>query len=201
MHFIQTQYTRLPVPATDYSGKTVIVTGANIGLGLEAARHFARLGASKVILGCRNAEKGEAAKQDIETTTGARGVVEVWPLDLGSFDSVRDFCARAARLDRLDAVVENAGVATGELEFMEGFESTITTNVVSTFLLALLVLPVLRKTAARFNTTPRLVIVSSDAHALVRNATGAPRDQGLLSFPLRTLDRGCASLYFANYLY
>jgi retinol dehydrogenase-12 len=75
--------TRLPYPETDFSGKTVIVTGANIGLGLEAARHFSRLNAKRVILAVRSASKGEAAKQDIEAST-KKNNVEVWELDLSS---------------------------------------------------------------------------------------------------------------------
>lgn len=64
-------------------------TGANIGLGKEAARHFVQLNAAKVIIACRSVEKGENAKQDIESTTGRKGVVDVWQLDLQSYDSVR----------------------------------------------------------------------------------------------------------------
>ncbi len=146
------------------------MTGANIGLGLESARHFARLGASKVILACRNVEKGESAKQDIAASTATNGVAEVWPLDLGSFESVKEFCRRADKLGRLDVLVANAGIATGEHQFLEGYESTITTNVISTFLMALLLLPKLRKSASQYNTTPHLVIVASDAHVLVRQA-------------------------------
>lgn len=159
------------------------MTGANVGLGLEAARHLVRLGAARVILGCRSSEKAEAARRDIEATTGRHDVVEAWPLDLGSFDSVREFCGRAAELDRLDLVIENAGVATEVLEMMEGYESTIATNVVSTFLMALLLLPALRATAARFNVEPHLVVVSSDAHLMVssdrlRALFCRPRDGG-----------------------
>ena len=166
-NFLRGQFVPLPVPTADFSGKVVIVTGANSGLGLEAARHFVRLGAAKVILGCRSAEKAEAAKADIEASTGQRDVVEVWPLDMGSFDSVRDFCRRADALERLDVVAENAAVATGEFEEMEGFESSITVNVISTFLMALLLLPVLRRTASRHNVQTRLSVISSDAHYFV----------------------------------
>ena len=166
-NFLRGQFVALDVPTADFSGKVVIVTGGNSGLGLEAARHFVRLGAAKVILGCRSAEKAEAAKADIETSTGRTDVVEVWPLDMGSFDSVREFCRRADALDRLDVVTENAAVATGDYEEMEGFESSITVNVISTFLMALLLLPVLRRTAARHNVQTRLSVISSDAHYFV----------------------------------
>lgn len=146
-----------------------------MGLGLETARHFCRLGAAKVVLACRDPDKGEAARADIEASCASApsstksGVVEVWQVDMSSFQSVRDFCARAAaELDRLDVVVENAGVATGTyVEADGGFESTIAINVVSTFLMLLLLLPLLRRTAARFNVEPRVVIVSSDAHLFV----------------------------------
>lgn len=146
------------------------MTGANVGLGLEAARHFARLGAAKVILACRNTDKGERAKADIERSTARSGIVEVWSLDLCSFESVKQFCQRADQLPRLDVVVENAAVAMigPQAALAEGYESTITVNVVSTFLMALLLLPTLKRTATEFNVQPKLVIVSSDAHFMVR---------------------------------
>ena len=53
-----------PVPSVvheDLSGKTVVVIGANIGLGFEAAKHFARMKPDRIILGCRSKERGEAA--------------------------------------------------------------------------------------------------------------------------------------------
>ncbi|KAI9681992.1 MAG: hypothetical protein M1817_000046 [Caeruleum heppii] len=152
----------LPYPEKDFSGQTVIVTGSNTGLGLDAARHFARLNAAKVILAVRNLDKGEAARKTIEESIQKKGTVEVWPLDLSSYESVRQFAAKCQTLSRLDAVVENAGIATQHFTLSEGSESTVTTNVISTFLLALLLLPKLRDTATRYNTTPHLVIVSSD---------------------------------------
>lgn len=172
IHFLASQFTRLPYPEAEYRGKTVIVTGANVGLGREAARHFCRLGAARVILGCRDLDKGRAAGAEIEESTSRTGVVDVWQLDLGSFESVRAFCRRAdAELDRLDVVIENAGVAIGTYVECDGrFESTIAVNVVSTFLMALLLLPVLRRSAARHNVEPRLVVVSSDAHLFVRGS-------------------------------
>lgn len=88
-------------------------------------------------------------------------------MDLSSFESVRQFCDRASKLERLDVVVENAGIATPNFEVIEGYESTITINVISTFLMALLLLPKLRADALKYKTIPHLTIVASDAHEQV----------------------------------
>ena len=162
-------FATLPYPDGDHSGQVIMVTGANGGLGLEAARHFTRLNASKVILCCRNIDKGNAAKKSIEDSTQRTGVVEVWQLDLGSYESVKQLVHRAQSLPRLDAVVENAGVAgSKKWEVMEDNEAQITVNVISTFLLGVLILPKLRETATRFNVQPHLVIVSSDVHPFAK---------------------------------
>ena len=154
-----------PKPTQDCTGKTIIVTGANVGLGKEAARHFVQLNCAKLIIACRSLEKGESAKRDIESTTGRKNVIEVWQLDLSSYQNVKDFAARATKeLPRIDILLENAGVATGEYHLMEDNESTITVNVVSTFLLALLLLPKLQETSQNFNIKPTLTIVSSEVH-------------------------------------
>lgn len=166
LSFLYSQFfEKLPYPTHSFSGQTIIVTGSNTGLGLEAARHFARLGAAKVILAVRTISKGEAAKESIEESTDRKGVVEVWQLDLGSYKSVKDFAKKAEGLDRLDAVVENAGIAKSTWSVLEDNEATITTNVVSTFLLGLLLLPKLRESGQKFNLTPHLAVVSSEVHA------------------------------------
>ncbi|KAB8336827.1 hypothetical protein FH972_021136 [Carpinus fangiana] len=167
--FIYSQlFVSCPVPDKSFAGKTVIVTGSNNGLGLEASKHFSRLGAEKVILAVRNLSKGEAAKKEIEEETKcASTVVEVWQLDLSSYESVKQFSARCTKdLKRIDALVENAGIAQDKFSTVEDNEATITVNVVSTFLLALLMLPKLKQTAQQFNVRPNLVIVSSEVHFL-----------------------------------
>lgn len=170
LQFLRSQLFVTPaLPTTDFTGQTVIVTGANVGLGLEAARHFTRLNAEKVILGVRSLSKGEAAKADIEASTEPRSsshpsVVEVWQLDLSSYDSVISFAERLNRLPRVDVLVENAGVIPDGFQMAEKDEATITVNVVSTFLLALLAMPKLRKTAEQTGKQSRLSIVSSDVH-------------------------------------
>ncbi|CZR63677.1 related to light induced alcohol dehydrogenase Bli-4 [Phialocephala subalpina] len=160
----------LPYPKTSFSGQIVIVTGSNTGLGLEAARHFVRLNASKVILAVRTLSKGEAAKANILATlpNAYPKIIEIWPLDLSSFESVKQFANKVNGLERLDVVVENAGMATGHWKEVEGNEIMITTNVISTGLLALLVLPKLRESASKYNMVPRLSIVSSELHFMCK---------------------------------
>ena len=127
-----------------------------------------RLDAAKVILGVRNIEKGEEAKRSIEQSTGRTGVVEVWQLDLAHYESVKDFAKRAQGLERLDILVENAGIVTFNFTMTEDNESTITTNVVSPVLHSLLLLPKLRETGAKFNTLPRYVHTWRDLILIAR---------------------------------
>lgn len=169
-HFLQSQFRPLPVPATSYAGRTVIVTGANGGLGLEAARHFVRLGAARVILACRSTERGEAARAAIEQSEQQSPcVIEVWPLDLCSFDSVRAFCRRADRdLERLDVLLANAALLSMDATRMaEGYEMQVTANVISNLLMVLMLLPLLRRTAATCNVETTVTVVASEAHFFV----------------------------------
>lgn len=161
----------VPKPTTSFADRVVIVTGGNVGLGLETARTIALLGAAKVIISSRSTAKGEEARKSIleslpvdENMSHDGSRIEVWPLDLCDHASVRAFAARANALPRLDALICNAGVATMSFSLAEGHESTITTNVISTFLLSLLVLPALKRTAAATRSLAHLVIVSSDVH-------------------------------------
>lgn len=144
------------------TGKTYIVTGANVGLGLEASRHLVQAGAAKVVMTARNLEAGETARADIESTTGIKGVAEVWHLDLSKFTSVTAFAEKAKSLERIDAIVQNAAVAiTGDNSLMEGHLPTLTVNVISTTLLAILLLPKLTADATKFNYTPTISVVTS----------------------------------------
>ena len=163
MDIIRSQLKKLPYPDTDCTGKTVIITGANIGLGKEAARHFVRLNA-KVILAVRSIAKGEEAKRDIESTTKKTGTTEVWELDLASYSSVKAFGKRVSLLPRVDVIIMNASIAAYSFETAEDSESSITVNVISTFLLVVLLLPILRTFATTWSILPVITIVSSDMH-------------------------------------
>jgi retinol dehydrogenase-12 len=164
-HFIYRQWTFTPPPQTQsYANQVVIVTGSNVGLGFEAARRITANGAAKVILAVRSLSKGEEAKKEIESSTKTTGVVEVWQLDLADYDSVKKFAAKANKLDRLDVLLNNAGVSTQNWTVSDGEEITIKVNVISTFLLSFLVLPKLRETAKKYQVTPHLTIVTSEVH-------------------------------------
>ncbi|KAK3312135.1 hypothetical protein B0H66DRAFT_595770 [Apodospora peruviana] len=139
---------KLPIPTKKFSQQTIIVTGSNTGMGLEAARYLVSLDASKVILAVRDTAKGQAAVQSIEASTSRKGVAEVWELDLAKYASVEAFARRViAELPRLDVVIANAGVFIWEWKMAEDNETDITVNVVSHMLLAMLLLPKMRQTA------------------------------------------------------
>jgi NAD(P)-dependent dehydrogenase (short-subunit alcohol dehydrogenase family) len=129
-----------------FAGRTVIVTGANSGLGEVTARELARVGAT-VILAVRNTAKGDAA------AAGMSGEVEVRKLDLQDLASVRAF---ADGVDSVDVLVNNAGImAVPYAQTVDGFESQIGTNHLGHFALTNLLLPKI---------TERVVTVSSIMH-------------------------------------
>ncbi|KAG9253027.1 uncharacterized protein F5Z01DRAFT_171128 [Emericellopsis atlantica] len=164
MNQLRAQFENIPYPETSFKDQTVIVTGSNTGLGFEAAKHFTRLEAARVILAVRSQAKGDAAKAAIESATGRNNAVQVWLLEMDKFDSIKAFAARCESLDRLDVVVANAGIAKMEFEETDGIESTIKVNVIGTFLLALSLFPTMRQSGHRTGQTPRLVITTSVLH-------------------------------------
>lgn len=87
---------------------------------------------------------------------------------MNSYDSIRAFAARVQKLERLDGMLENAGIMSKYFKIVAGYEAVITTNVISTFLLALLLLPKLKETKERFGTRPVLSIVASDLHFVAK---------------------------------
>ena len=138
------KWTAADVP--DLTGRTMIVTGANSGLGEATARLLAERGAS-VVLACRNVQKGEAAAARMA------GAVTVRRLDLADLASVREF---AAQTPQLDVLVNNAGVMAIPLaRTADGFEMQIGTNFLGHFALTGMQLP---------HITDRVVTVASGAH-------------------------------------
>ncbi|NCP18412.1 MAG: SDR family NAD(P)-dependent oxidoreductase [Erythrobacter sp.] len=139
----------------DQSGRTALVTGANTGIGFHISEMLAKNGA-KVLMGCRNREKAEDARQDLlKLAPGAQ--IEIVDLDLEDIASVR---AAADKIDSLDLLINNAGImwvpqATGT----GGAERHFAVNHLGHFALASLLLPALAK-----GKDPRVVVQSSIAH-------------------------------------
>ena len=139
--------------------------------GLIIVLHRVHLDVSHLILACRNLAKGEDAKKRITASSASWKTpeIEVWPLDLADYSSVIAFGDRACTtLTRLDAVVLNAGVELIDFSLTEGIETTLTVNVVSTFLLAYLILPKLRKTAKMKSQDTHLTFVGSMIHIMAK---------------------------------
>ena len=141
-------------------GKTVIITGANSGIGKAAAIDLARRGA-KVIMACRHLERSKNALNDIVQQTGSSDVI-LKHLDLASMKSIRAFAQDInANEAKLHVLINNAGlISTPERQETEdGFELTMAVNHLGHFLLTNLLLDLLKKSAPS-----RVVVVSSIAH-------------------------------------
>ncbi len=141
--------------------KTVIITGANSGLGFECAKTIAKANQGwHIILACRNTNKGEEARQKLiaETLNQAISVME---LDLASLQSVRDFVSifQKSILPPLHGLINNAGmqVLSGLEYTKDGYEIAFGTNHLGHFLLTNLLLENLQ-------TPARIVVVSSGTH-------------------------------------
>ncbi|KAF2873059.1 short-chain dehydrogenase/reductase family protein-like protein [Massariosphaeria phaeospora] len=148
-----------------YAGRNVIVTGATAGIGYEAVEKFAALGASKVIIAARDLRKGDATKAAIEGRVGKNDQLEVWELNMGSYESVVAFAMRAHALDHLDIAILNAGVR--KYSFMPseyGWEEDLQVNTLSSVLLGILLLPKLKESKQINGKIPILEFVNSGLH-------------------------------------
>lgn len=153
------------ITSEDYSGRTVIVTGATSGLGKEAAYKFAALGASKVIIAARDLKKGASTKDELARRLGRDDQFEVWELDMMSYDSVVAFAELAQGLDHLDIAILNAGIRRKSYYTSEhGWEEDMQVNTLSSVLLGVLLLPKLKLSKARTGKIPVLQFVNSGLH-------------------------------------
>jgi len=138
-------------------GKTVIVTGANSGIGVETVRDLAKRGA-RIIMACRNLVSASQVRDEIAKESENQQII-VMKLDLSSFQSVRDFARDfLAKESRLDVLIHNAGVAAAfsKAISVDGIELTCSTNHYGPFLLTHLLIDILKKSAPS-----RIVVVSS----------------------------------------
>ncbi|KAK4140252.1 uncharacterized protein C8A04DRAFT_40044 [Dichotomopilus funicola] len=191
--FLHSQFCTKPqrlslTPSTTLTNQTALITGGNAGLGYHAARHLLSLNLSRLILAVRSPAKGEEAARVLRRDF-PRARVEVWELEMGGYESVMGFVervkgefgngngngkgdgedAKGEKKKRLDMVILNAGMMGAEFmkDKQTGHCQVVQVNYLSTFLLAILLLPILRTTntsttGQQQNRKPgRLTIVSS----------------------------------------
>ena len=139
--------------------RTLLITGANSGIGLETTRVLARQGHT-IVMACRDRDRSEPVREQLAAETGNERLT-LMDLDLASLADVRRFAAEFdERHERLDVLLNNAGCfSMTRRETVDGFELTMGTNHLGPFLLTNLLLPLLRDTPGA-----RVVNVSSDAH-------------------------------------
>ncbi|CAH0713480.1 unnamed protein product, partial [Brenthis ino] len=144
---------------TVMSGKVVVVTGASGGIGFETALELARRGA-KVIIACRNIQKGEKAVRKIISKTRNKRVRFIH-LDLTSLASIRKFVEKLKESEvKLDVLINNAGaICTSRDRTKDGILKDLQINYFAPFLLTILLLPMLRHAAPS-----RIIVVSSSWH-------------------------------------
>ncbi|KAG2039719.1 hypothetical protein BDR03DRAFT_933037 [Suillus americanus] len=166
--FFSEQGRDLPLPRESVNGKTVVIAGANVGLGLEASAHVANKRPSLLIATCRDTVKCE---RTLKTNLNS------WPLELSSFDNVRSFVDRfdVEGPERLNVLVANAGTFRPVYtRTQDDWEVMLQVNYLSIALLSILLLPHLlhsatllqvafvRELAARLPSPTPLVIVAVD---------------------------------------
>ena len=205
--FIKSQLFTKPKPipkTTDLSGQIACITGANIGLGLESARQLLLFKLSHLIIAVRSVEKGEAAAAQLRSRFPA-SVIEVCHLEMSSYASIQTFVDRLSQLPRLDIVILNAAVGKFSFNIIPetGHEEGFQVNYLSTMLLTILILPVLKRKSPA-NTPGRLTIVNSGAayYAKFLNRDASPL---LPSFTHPKIDFGeqyqCAKLVGQMFIY
>ncbi|CAG9990425.1 unnamed protein product [Clonostachys byssicola] len=155
-----------PKPPMDHvsvAGKTVVITGGNVGIGLECGRLLLSRGLSRLILGVRSPQKGEEAVLSLRKAY-PKATIDIWHLDLNSYDSIRAFSRKCNELTRLDVAIMSAGIMNAEFKVTPstGHEEQFQVNYLSTALLGLLLLPALRKNNPE-GSPGRLTFVASGA--------------------------------------
>lgn len=165
--FFKHQIQPNPKPSLDLSsaaGATAIVTGANAGIGLECAQLLLSLNISNLILAVRTISKGEEAAAPLRAAF-PQAKIEVWPLDMNSYDSINAFARQCGTLARLDIVILSAGIMNMDLQVntSTAHEEMFQVNYLSTALLAISMLPLLKRRTTPSGPPGRLTLVASGA--------------------------------------
>lgn len=177
--FIGSQFLTRPrraPPSIDLTSQVALITGAS-GLGLACANHLLSMNLSHLIFGVRSVAKGEAAAKSLRSRY-PRAQIDVWELEMGSYESITSFAQRAdQQLRRLDIVILNAAVMAKDfrLDPTTKHEEMVQVNYLSTMLLAVLLVPTL-KSKSPPEKPSRLTIISSSTalHARFPDPNATP---------------------------
>jgi NAD(P)-dependent dehydrogenase (short-subunit alcohol dehydrogenase family) len=158
----------MPDPKTypDLHGKSAIVTGGNSGLGFEASRQLLSLGLSRLVIAVRTIEKGNMAATKLKKQNPT-AQIDVWHLDMESYSSIQSFVRQCSEdLPNIDYTILNAGVSpiSFHKSKLTGHEVAVQVNHISTALMILLLLPILRATATDGNPARLTIVNSVTAH-------------------------------------
>ena len=171
--FLYRQFFLIPTftspKSVSLQGKTALVTGSNIGLGLECARQLLSLHLSRLVLDVRSLKKSEDARTEL-AKDAPWATIEVWHLDMSDYASVRAFAEKCKGLEKggagIDYSVLNVEILKVNMEInaLTGYEEVLQVNYLSTALLALLLLPSLaNRTSKNQSAKPgTLTIVGSE---------------------------------------
>lgn len=178
----------------NFSGKNVIITGANSGIGFESAKALTKVGAH-VVLACRSEEKANAAIAKIKAEV-PNASLEFIALDLASFPSIEKF-VESLRINEIHLFVQNAGIITDKYQITpQGHEMTAGVNHFGHFYLTKLLMPLLIKGKAR------IVVLSSESHrqTLSLNLKKWPQNKRDFGFNSSYAKSKLANILFAKEL-
>ena len=150
---------RIPI---DLSTKTAIITGGTSGLGYECAGQLLTNNLSHLIITSRDERKGYEAVKSLRSRF-PNATIEVWSLDMLDYESIKVFVEQCSQLNRIDIVILNAGIVAGKFKVNEKtkHEECFSVNYLSTTLLSILLLPVLKTKRPSGNEPSRLTLIGS----------------------------------------
>ncbi|KAG1752839.1 hypothetical protein EDB19DRAFT_1903226 [Suillus lakei] len=178
--FLCEQRKELPVASADISDKSILVVGANVGLGFEASVHLAKLQPKHLLVTARDVPKCQQTIADIQQRASI-STIDARPLELGSFESVVQFVNQFEEEGfQINALVANAGMSTTQYSrTVDGWETTYSDLFGLFSLLSILMLPHLIETSTP-QSASRLVIVSSELHYIANKLSGADQWPSIL---------------------